>query len=173
MRANQFNGQVGLIVGPRGLDATRMGPEEAGLFLPLWELNHPDNCRLVVARRFQDIRDGRPADWQYDRPYEGPIQRQPVPEVMEEPLFTVAEIAVLRDLVSGWRIWRGGPSSPWTMLPDRPVRGEAFKPASEFPVPPQAIASLVVRGFAQIFQSGQQEECRLTDQGRSIVERIR
>ena len=69
-RTDLFNGQVGLIVGPTGLDRARMPPETAGLFLPLWELNYTPNRPLVQARRFHDIHENRPSDWQFNRPYQ-------------------------------------------------------------------------------------------------------
>ena len=68
-RANLFNGQVGLLVGPNGLDPKRMPPDIAGLFFPLWELNHEVNRPLVVARNFHDLVANRPQDWKFDRPY--------------------------------------------------------------------------------------------------------
>ncbi len=68
-RANVFNGQVGLIVGPKGLDPKRMPPDTAGLFFPLWELNYKANMPLVEARNFHDLFANRPPDWKFDRPY--------------------------------------------------------------------------------------------------------
>src|ERR1039457_394008 len=69
-RADLFNGQVGLIVGPNGLDPNRMPPDTAGLFFPLWELNYTPNRALVEARRFHDIFENRSPDWQLNRPYQ-------------------------------------------------------------------------------------------------------
>lgn len=62
-RGNVFNGQVGVIVGPKGLDMDRMPPNEIGIFHPLWELNDPANHRLVAERRFHDIVDKRRPSW--------------------------------------------------------------------------------------------------------------
>jgi hypothetical protein len=42
-RGDLFNGQIGVIVGPKGLDLTRMPPDEIGIFFPLWEINAPEN----------------------------------------------------------------------------------------------------------------------------------
>jgi hypothetical protein len=63
-RTDVFDGQVGLIVGPAGLELKRLPPGQTGLFLPLWELNHPANRPLVAAKQFHEIRDRRPANWQ-------------------------------------------------------------------------------------------------------------
>jgi hypothetical protein len=68
-RTDLLNGQVGLIVGPKGLDPNRMPPDTMGLFFPLWELNHTTNRPLVDARRFHDIFENRPKDWAFNRPY--------------------------------------------------------------------------------------------------------
>lgn len=68
-RSDLFNGQVGLIVGPKGLEPERMNPGEAALFFPLWELNYEANRPLVAARRFHDIVKNRPSDWQFNKPY--------------------------------------------------------------------------------------------------------
>jgi hypothetical protein len=68
-RTDLFNGQVGLIVGPNGLDPRRMPPETAGLFFPLWELNYVPNRALVEARDFHGIFENRPPDWMFNRPY--------------------------------------------------------------------------------------------------------
>ena len=65
-----FNGQVGLIVGPKGLDERRLPPEMAGLFFPLWEVNYQENRPYVEARRFHDIFENRPKDWTFNRPYQ-------------------------------------------------------------------------------------------------------
>jgi hypothetical protein len=62
-RSDVFNGQVGVIVGPKGLDARRMPPDEIGIFHPLWELNDPANQRLVFERRFHDIAEKRQPGW--------------------------------------------------------------------------------------------------------------
>jgi TIR domain len=69
-RSDLFNGQVGLIVGPKGLEMDRVPPDEIGLFLPLWELNHVSNRELVIDRRFHDLVERRPAGWTYNRPYQ-------------------------------------------------------------------------------------------------------
>lgn len=69
-RADLFNGQVGLIVGPNGLDPKRMPPETAGLFFPLWELNYNPNRALVDARRFHEVFESRPSGWKFNRPYQ-------------------------------------------------------------------------------------------------------
>jgi hypothetical protein len=69
-RTDLLNGQVGLIVGPNGLDPQRLPPETAGLFFPLWELNYTPNRTLVQDRRFHDIFISRPTDWQFNRPYQ-------------------------------------------------------------------------------------------------------
>jgi hypothetical protein len=68
-RTDLYNGQVGLIVGPKGLDLNRMPPDTMGLFFPLWELNHTTNRPLVGARRFHDIFEHRPKYWAFNRPY--------------------------------------------------------------------------------------------------------
>src|SRR5262245_33435654 len=68
-RTDLFNGQVGLIVGPNGLDRSRLPPDTAGLFFPLWELNYKPNRSLVESRRFHDIFESRPSEWQFNRPY--------------------------------------------------------------------------------------------------------
>jgi hypothetical protein len=68
-RSDLFNGQVGLIVGPKGLDGNRMKPGDAAFFLPLWELNFEANRSLVAERRFHDIVEARPSDWEFNRPY--------------------------------------------------------------------------------------------------------
>lgn len=69
-RTDLFNGQVGLIVGPHGLDPKRMPPDTAGLFFPLWELNYTGNRPLVEARKFHEIFENRPSDWRFNRPYQ-------------------------------------------------------------------------------------------------------
>lgn len=69
-RTDLFNGQVGLIVGPNGLDPKRMPPDTAGLFFPLWELNYVPNRALVEARKFHEIFEHRPTDWKFNRPYQ-------------------------------------------------------------------------------------------------------
>jgi hypothetical protein len=69
-RTDIFNGQVGLIVGPRGLDEKRIPPNTAALFFPLWELNYVPNRPLLEARRFHDVFESRPSDWQPNRPYQ-------------------------------------------------------------------------------------------------------
>lgn len=66
-RTDLFNGQVGLIVGPNGLDPKRMPPETAGLFFPLWELNYTPNRALVEARKFHEIFESRPLNWEFNR----------------------------------------------------------------------------------------------------------
>lgn len=68
-RGDLFNGQIGVIVGPKGLDLTRMPPGEIGIFLPLWEINAPENQALIAERKFQDIFENRPPDW---KPYRRP-----------------------------------------------------------------------------------------------------
>jgi hypothetical protein len=75
-RVDIFNGQVGLIVGPSGVDPTRLPPDTAGLFVPLWELNYAGNRPLVEQSRFHDIVGGRPADWQLNRPYQDKIEHE-------------------------------------------------------------------------------------------------
>lgn len=69
-RGDVYNGQVGIIVGPGGLDPKRMPPDEIGIFFPLWELNHESNRPLIEARRFHEIVESRPENWQYNRPYQ-------------------------------------------------------------------------------------------------------
>jgi hypothetical protein len=69
--AGPQGGQLGLIVGPNGLDSKRMPPDTAGLFFPLWELNYETNRPLVDIRKFHDIFEKRPQDWAYNRPYQG------------------------------------------------------------------------------------------------------
>jgi hypothetical protein len=56
-----FSGQVGVIVGPKGLDSMRLQPNESGIFFPLWELN--DQRELVSKRQFHEIVANRPPDW--------------------------------------------------------------------------------------------------------------
>ena len=68
-RADLYNGQGGLIVGPKGLDPIRMPPDTRAFFFPLWELNHDSNRSLVDARKFHEIFEKRPPDWLYNRPY--------------------------------------------------------------------------------------------------------
>jgi hypothetical protein len=68
-RTDLVNGQVGLIVGPIGLDPKRMPKETAGLFFPLWELNHEANRPIVDARNFHGICEARPSGWKNNRPY--------------------------------------------------------------------------------------------------------
>ena len=68
-QSNLFNGQVGVLVGPQGLDTKRMPPDAAAFFFPLWELNHDSNRALVEDRRFHEIFESRPSDWIYNRPY--------------------------------------------------------------------------------------------------------
>lgn len=70
VRGDVYNGQVGIIIGPKGLDPKRMPPDEIGIFFPLWELNHESNRPLVEARRFHEIVESRPQDWLYNRPYQ-------------------------------------------------------------------------------------------------------
>ncbi len=74
-RTDLFNGQVGLIVGPNGLDPRRMPPDTAGLFFPLWELNYTANRGLVDARRFHDIFENRPSDWKVNRPDQRSVEQ--------------------------------------------------------------------------------------------------
>jgi hypothetical protein len=69
-REDLFNGQVGLIVGPRRLDVRRMPPNTTALFFPLWELNYVGNRTFVETRQFHEIFESRPSDWRVDRPYE-------------------------------------------------------------------------------------------------------
>ena len=64
-----YNGQVGIIVGPKGLDRNRMPHNETGIFFPLWELNYWTNRPVVEERRFHDIVEVRPKDWLFNRPY--------------------------------------------------------------------------------------------------------
>jgi hypothetical protein len=75
-REDLFNGQVGLIVGPRGLDTKRMPPNTAALFFPLWELNYTGNRMLVETRHFHDIFESRPSDWRVDRPYPNQVEQE-------------------------------------------------------------------------------------------------
>ena len=74
-RTDLFNGQVGLIVGPNGLDSKRMPPETAGLFFPLWELNYVPNRPLVEARMFHEIFERRPPNWKFNIPYRQNVDR--------------------------------------------------------------------------------------------------
>ena len=62
-RSDIFNGQVGVIVGPKGLDPKRLPPDEIGIFFPLWELNDPTNFGFVTNRQFHDIVDQRKPGW--------------------------------------------------------------------------------------------------------------
>jgi hypothetical protein len=75
-RTDLFNGQVGLIVGPKGLDPKRMPPDTSGLFFPLWELNYRANREFVEARRFHDIFESRPPDWKFNRPYHSSVEHE-------------------------------------------------------------------------------------------------
>jgi hypothetical protein len=54
-RAEVLNDQVGLAVGPKGLDTNRLRPGEVELFLTLSEINDPAN--RVVDRRKEISRD--------------------------------------------------------------------------------------------------------------------
>jgi hypothetical protein len=63
-RGNVFNGTVGVIVGPKGLDPKRMPSDLSAFFFPLWELNDGHNRALVSSRRFHEIFEKRPEDWQ-------------------------------------------------------------------------------------------------------------
>lgn len=62
-RGDLFNGQVGVIVGPIGLDSRRLPPDEIGIFYPLWELNDPANRELVAGRKFHEIAAKRQPGW--------------------------------------------------------------------------------------------------------------
>ena len=72
-RGDIFEGQVGVIVGPKGMDEGRMPIEDMpfplspgpalALFFPLWELNKPANRRFVLERKVHEICEARPADW--------------------------------------------------------------------------------------------------------------
>src|ERR1017187_4595582 len=64
-----FDEQIGLMVGPKGLDPQRMPPGEEMLFFPLWELNYEANRPLVAARRFHEIVEHRPPEYRPDQPY--------------------------------------------------------------------------------------------------------
>ena len=75
-RIDLFNAQVGLIVGPNGLDPKRLPPDTAGLFFPLWELNYRANRDLVAAFRFHEIFDNRPPDWKFNRPYQHSVDQE-------------------------------------------------------------------------------------------------
>jgi hypothetical protein len=68
-RNDLFNGQVGLIVGPKGLDSKRMPSDIVAFFFPLWELNYVPNRPLVEGRKFHDIFESRPSDWKFNHPY--------------------------------------------------------------------------------------------------------
>jgi hypothetical protein len=72
-RSDIFNGQVGLIVGPVGLDPRRLPPDTAALFFPLWEINFMPNRELIERRRFHEVFENRPADWQLSQPTPGRI----------------------------------------------------------------------------------------------------
>jgi hypothetical protein len=61
-RVEHFNGQDGMRVGPKGLDPTRLKPGEKALFLPLWEINAPENSGLIVERNFHSIVENRRPD---------------------------------------------------------------------------------------------------------------
>jgi hypothetical protein len=65
-----WNGQIGIAVGPKGLHRRRMPPNVAGIFLPLWEINAPENRALIAGRKFQEIFESRPPDW---KPYRSPL----------------------------------------------------------------------------------------------------
>jgi hypothetical protein len=69
-RTDLFNGQIGVIVGPKGLDPKRMPPDEVGFFLPLWELNYEGIRELVARREFNEIVENRPQGWLFNRPYQ-------------------------------------------------------------------------------------------------------
>ena len=89
-RGDLFNGQVGLIVGPKGLDRKRLPSDAKGLFFPLWELNHKANRPLVSARKFHEVFEGRPPDWLFNRPY-NEEQPQLVQDSVEQPISAPAD----------------------------------------------------------------------------------
>src|SRR5580704_8380933 len=62
-RTDLFDEQVGLIVGPNGLDPRRMPPNTAGLFFPLWELNYTRNRVFVEDRKFHEICESLLPGW--------------------------------------------------------------------------------------------------------------
>lgn len=68
-RTDLFNGQVGLVIGPNGLNPKRMPPDAVGLFFPLWELNYVPNRELVERHKFHEIFEARPQGWKFNRPY--------------------------------------------------------------------------------------------------------
>lgn len=75
-RTDLFNGQVGLVVGPSGLNPKRMPPDALGLFFPLWELNYVANRELVEACKFHEIFEGRPQGWKFNHPYQRDTDRE-------------------------------------------------------------------------------------------------
>ncbi len=58
-----FRGQIGVLVGPRGLDPQRLPPNAAAFFFPLWELNDPANLAAVASRDFHRIVENRAPGW--------------------------------------------------------------------------------------------------------------
>jgi hypothetical protein len=62
-REGWLDGQLGLIVGPQGLDPQRLPPDTKRLFLPLWEINDPVNKELVESRDFHKLYDSRSPNW--------------------------------------------------------------------------------------------------------------
>lgn len=61
MHPGQSEMQHGLVIGPQGLDPTRLKPGDLGIFIPTWELNQ--NAGLVLQRRFHDIVEQRLPNW--------------------------------------------------------------------------------------------------------------
>lgn len=63
-----LGGQVGLVVGPAGLDPKRLPCGQLGFFLPLWEINAPRNRWMIARRQFHDLVENRPKGWEFNRP---------------------------------------------------------------------------------------------------------
>lgn len=61
MHPRQSEMQHGLVIGPKGLDQTRLKPGDFGVFIPTWELNQ--NTGLVLQRKFHDIVERRGPNW--------------------------------------------------------------------------------------------------------------
>jgi hypothetical protein len=64
---NFFNGQVGLVVGPTGLDPERLPSGQIGFFLPLWEINAQTNRLMIARRQFHDLVESRPKGWEFNK----------------------------------------------------------------------------------------------------------
>ena len=70
--ADQYDGQVGLLVGPAGLNTERLPTGELAFFLPLWEVNASMNRPMIADRQFHCVVERRPEGWTYHRQYRDP-----------------------------------------------------------------------------------------------------